>query len=119
MSRPRDHALHVALLRRSEPWKKQPPARGAWLAGGDDLADAAQMANDYRLLAHDLARARRLMPDSRTREYLEAAYAHAHATSAPASLAPRPRAVGLFRDEIPEVVSWLRPHIIWATLSSY
>ena len=37
------------------------------------------MADDYRMLAHDVAKVRRLLPDSRAREYLEAAYAQAHA----------------------------------------
>src|SRR5256885_13223783 len=45
---------------------------------GDDAADATRLADDYRLLAHDLARVRVLMPDSRTREFLEAARSEEH-----------------------------------------
>ena len=77
----RDHALEVALLSRSEHWKAA-AARAQRLAreSAADLADATKMADDYRLLAHDLARARRLIPNTRTREYLEAAYVRAHGT---------------------------------------
>ena len=65
----RDEALKSALLRRSELWKAA-AARARRLARepAKNLADATQMADDYRLLAHDLARARRLIPDTRTRE---------------------------------------------------
>jgi uncharacterized membrane protein SpoIIM required for sporulation len=73
------------------------------------------MADDYRILAHDVARARRLLPNSRTRDYLEAAYAEAHATLHKPAWHPARALLDLFRDEIPAVVSWLRPHIIWAT----
>jgi uncharacterized membrane protein SpoIIM required for sporulation len=73
------------------------------------------MADDYRLLAHDLARVRRLMPDTRAREYLEAIYARAHATLHRTAWRPGYALLTLFRDEIPAVVRWLMPHIIWAT----
>ena len=112
----RDHALKIALLQRSERWKTA-AARAARLSRGAavDLADATQMADDYRLLAHDLARVRRLMPDTRVREYLEAAYARAHATLYHGAWHPGSALLTLFRDEIPAVVRWLTPHIVWAT----
>src|SRR2546429_8241406 len=68
-------------LQRADLWR-QADRRARRLARGrgDDAADATRLADDYRLLAHDLARVRVLMPDSRTREFLEAAYARAHAT---------------------------------------
>jgi uncharacterized membrane protein SpoIIM required for sporulation len=111
-----DQALKAALLRRSEHWKAA-VARAQRLSReqATDLADANQMADDYRLLAHDLARARRLMPDTRVREYLEAAYIHAHATLYRKAWHPGHALLVLFRDEIPAVVRWLTPHIIWAT----
>lgn len=114
---PRDAALKVALLQRSEHWKSA-AARARRLARerAADLADAAQMADDYRLLAHDLARVRRLMPNTRVREYLEAAYVRAHATLHRGAWRPGYALVTLFRDEIPDVVRWLTPHIVWATL---
>ncbi|MGH8209727.1 MAG: stage II sporulation protein M [Steroidobacteraceae bacterium] len=111
----RDQALKVALLQRSAHWKAA-TARAQRLscARAVDLADAAQMADDYRLLAHDLARVRRLLPDTRTREYLEAAYARAHGTLYRGARRPGIALLTLFRDEIPAVVRWLRPHIVWA-----
>jgi uncharacterized membrane protein SpoIIM required for sporulation len=112
----RDHALKVTLLRRSELWKNA-AARMRRLAGGktNDAADALSMADDYRMLAHDVAKIRRLLPDSRAREYLETAYAQAHASLHRPAWHPGHAILSLFRDEIPAVVSWLRPHIIWAT----
>jgi uncharacterized membrane protein SpoIIM required for sporulation len=112
----RDRALEVALLRRAEHWKAA-NARAQRLARepATDLADATKMSDDYRLLAHDLARARRLIPNTRTREYLEAAYVRAHGTLYRKAWHPGQALLTLFRDEIPAVVRWLTPHIIWAT----
>src|SRR5262249_48759921 len=50
----------------------------------EDALDAAAMADDYRMLAHDVANVRPHVattdaPKDRAREYLEAAYAQAHA----------------------------------------
>jgi uncharacterized membrane protein SpoIIM required for sporulation len=117
MSEPaREHALKVTLLRRSELWKSA-AERTRRLAGkkSDDAADAISMADDYRMLAHDVAKVRRLLPDSRAREYLETAYAQAHASLHRPAWHPGQALLSLFRDEIPAVVSWLRPHILWAT----
>jgi uncharacterized membrane protein SpoIIM required for sporulation len=55
------------------------------------------------------------MPDSRVRRYLEAAYLRAHATLHREAFHPAQALLSLFRDEIPAVVRWLTPHIIWAT----
>ncbi|HVW70096.1 MAG TPA: stage II sporulation protein M [Steroidobacteraceae bacterium] len=112
----RDQALKAALLQRSPIWKSADD-RAKRLAHGraKDVADAAQLADDYRLLAHDLARARRLMPRSRTRDYLEAAYARAHSTLYRSAWHPGAALLSLFRDEIPEVTRGLAPHIAWAT----
>jgi uncharacterized membrane protein SpoIIM required for sporulation len=111
-----DQALQTTLLQRAEQWKSA-AARSERLARdpATDLADAAQMADDYRLLAHDLARARRLMPESRVRHYLEAAYARAHATLYRGASRPADALFALFREDIPAVVRWLTPHIVWAT----
>src|SRR2546429_2605504 len=56
-------------LQRADLWR-QADRRARRLARGrgDDAADATRLADDYRLLAHDLARVRVLMPDSRTRD---------------------------------------------------
>jgi uncharacterized membrane protein SpoIIM required for sporulation len=111
-----DRALKAALLQRAGRWQAA-TARAERLSRerAADLADAAQMADDYRLLAHDLARIRRLMPDTRVRQYLEAAYLRAHATLYRGAWHPGSTLLALFRDEIPDVVRWLSPHIAWAT----
>ncbi len=82
----------------------------------NDVADATRLIDDYRLLAHDLARASRLMPESRAREFLEMAYAQAHAALHKPVTHPGYALWSLFRDQIPEAIRWLRPHIIWVTL---
>ena len=75
----------------------------------DDAADAARVADDYRLLAHDLARARALLParaDARVpRERLRARARHAQHGAWHLGA----RSAQLFRDEIPAVGRWLRP----------
>src|SRR5882762_7682775 len=113
----REHALTVSLLQRAERWR-QAERRARRLARGrsEDAADATRLADDYRLLAHDLARVRTLLPDSRTREYLEAAYARAHATLHHGAWRIGSGLLTLFRDEIPAVVRWLRPYILWSTV---
>ena len=113
----RQRALTVSLLQRADLWR-QAEARARRLARGrsDDAADATRLADDYRLLAHDLARVRTLMPDSRTREYLEGAYARAHATLHHGAWRTGSALLTLFRDELPAVVRWLRPYILWSTV---
>src|SRR5882724_12971380 len=112
----RQSARTVSLLQRADLWR-QAQRRARRLARGrsDDAADATRLADDYRLLAHDLARVRLLMPDSRTREYLEAAYARAHATLHHGAWRLGSALLTLFRDEIPAVVRWLGPYILWST----
>ena len=112
----RDQALTAALLRRSEDWQAA-DARAQRLRRerAANLADATQLADDYRLLAHDLARARRLIPNTRAREYLEAAYVRAHGTLYRQARRPGEGLLTLFRDDLPEVTRWLRPYIAWAT----
>jgi len=113
---PREQTLRLTLLQRSALWKEAVErTRRLARKRTADPADAARMADDYRLLAHDVARARSLMPETRTREYLEAAYAQAHTTLHRAAWHPGYALLHLLRDEIPGVVAWLRPYIIWAT----
>lgn len=115
-SEARNEALKAALLQRSALWKAA-DERSSRLARerARDVEDASQLADDYRLLAHDVARARRLMPTSRTRDYLEGAYARAHSTLYRRAWHPGAALVRLFRDEMPGIVRWLAPHIAWAT----
>jgi uncharacterized membrane protein SpoIIM required for sporulation len=112
----RERALTASLMRRAALWRDA-DARARRLARGrsDDAADAARMADDYRLLAHDLARVRTLLPESRTREYLEAAYARAHATLHHGAWRAGSALLTLFRDELPRVVVTLAPYILWST----
>ena len=112
----RERALTVSLMKRAALWRDA-DARARRLAHGrsDDAADATRMADDYRLLAHDLARVRTLLPDSRTREYLEAAYARAHATLHHGAWRLGSALLELFRDELPGVSAALAPHIAWST----
>jgi uncharacterized membrane protein SpoIIM required for sporulation/uncharacterized RDD family membrane protein YckC len=81
----------------------------------DGVDDAAGMADDYRLLAHDLAQARRVMPGSPLHEYLEAAYAQAHATIHKSGWHWGYALLRLFGAELPDVVRRLRPYIVWST----
>jgi uncharacterized membrane protein SpoIIM required for sporulation len=112
----RNRALTASLLKRASLWREA-DERARRLAHGrtPDAADALALADDYRLLAHDLARARLLMPDSRAREYLEAAYARAHATLHHGAWRAGAALATLFRDELPRVVTVLMPYIVWST----
>ena len=113
----RQRALAVALLNRAALWR-QAEERALRLADARsaDAADAARLADDYRLLAHDLARARALMPESRTREYLESAYARAHVTLHQGAWHLGSTLRRLLREEIPAAVRWLLPYIAWTSL---
>ncbi|HEV2227745.1 MAG TPA: stage II sporulation protein M [Steroidobacteraceae bacterium] len=112
----RERALAASLMKRAPLWRAA-DERARRLARGrtGDGGDAARMADDYRMLAHDLARVRTLLPDSRAREYLEAAYARAHATLYHGAWRAGSALVTLFRDELPRVVAALAPYIVWST----
>jgi len=81
-----------------------------------DAADANRMVEDYRLLAHELARVRRTHAQTEAHEYLESAYARAHATLHYGAWHLGDALLSLFRDQLPAVVQWLRPYILWVTL---
>jgi uncharacterized membrane protein SpoIIM required for sporulation len=112
-----NQALATALLRRAESWHDA-DARAARLASGhtDDTIDAVRLADDYRLLAHDLARARALIPASRAREYLEHAYARAHATLYHGGFDLRSALLRVLAVEVPATIRWLAPYILWTTV---
>ena len=113
----RERALRTTLLQRSEMWKVAAErAKRLMSKRTEDVADVSRLVDDYRLLAHDLARARRLMPNSRARTFLEAAYAQAHATLHKEASHPGYALWSLFRDQIPAAMRWLRPHLIWVSL---
>ncbi|HEV2286266.1 MAG TPA: stage II sporulation protein M [Steroidobacteraceae bacterium] len=111
----RDSALAHALLRRAPLWQEAEARAGRFVRGrSDDAADAARVADDYRLLAHDLARARALLPRSRAREYLESVYAGVHATLNHGDWRLGAALLQLLRVEIPASMCWLRPYLAWA-----
>jgi uncharacterized membrane protein SpoIIM required for sporulation len=112
----RRQALIANLLSRMSLWREA-DARAQRLGRGRsvDAADAVRLAQDYRLLAHDLARVRTLLPNARAREFLEAAYTRAHVTLHRGAWRADRALLALFRDELPAVVRWLRPYILWCT----
>lgn len=113
----RERVLRTTLLQRADAWRAAADRAKRLISGRtENVAEASQLVDDYRLLAHDLARARRLMPDSRARTFLEAAYAQAHATLHKQASHPGYAVWSFFRDQVPEAVRWLRPHIVWVTL---
>ena len=113
----RHQALAASLLMHARAWQEA-DARASRLAQSrtDDAGDAVHLVEDYRLLAHDLARARALMPASRTREYLESAYARAHATLHHGAWHAASALRVLFVAEIPAAARWLAPYLAWTTL---
>jgi uncharacterized membrane protein SpoIIM required for sporulation len=112
----RRQALAANLLSRMPLWREA-DARARRLAVGhiDEASDAVRLAQDYRLLAHDLARVRTLLPNTRTREYLEGAYARAHLTLHHGVWRADRALLDLLRDELPAVARWLLPYIVWCT----
>jgi uncharacterized membrane protein SpoIIM required for sporulation len=112
----RRQALTANLLSRVPLWRAADArARRLNLRQVDEATEAMRLAEDYRLLAHDLARVRSLLPDTRTREYLEGAYARAHLTLHHGAWRADRALLALFRDELPAVVRWLLPYILWCT----
>jgi uncharacterized membrane protein SpoIIM required for sporulation len=112
----REQALKSALLQRAPRWREA--VERAQQLGSKRAADvdaALEAVEDYRLLARELATARRLLPDGRTREYLEGAYALAHAAVHRAGSHPGQALLSLLRDQIPQAAAALRRHIIWVS----
>jgi uncharacterized membrane protein SpoIIM required for sporulation len=108
----------ATLLERSASWRAA-AERARRFAGAqrtESVDEAIALVEDYQLLAHDLSRARRLMPPNPTRQFLETAYAQAHATLYRGATHPGYALWGFFRDQIPRAVSELKAHILWVTL---
>jgi len=113
----RHRALAQALLERAPLWQEaEARARRFSRGRSDDPSDAARLADDYRLLAHDLARARALVPRSRAREYLESTYARVHATLNHGEWRLGDTLLRTFREDIPAAVRWLAPYLLWTTV---
>ena len=80
-----------------------------------DVAAASAVVDDYRVVATQLANARRLAPNSLARNGLEAAYGRIHADLQRPAVHAGYALWSLFRDELPRSVRQLRPHIAWIT----
>jgi uncharacterized membrane protein SpoIIM required for sporulation len=113
----RRQALISALLQRAGLWREA-QARLDRLdnARTEDATDAARVADDYRMLAHDLARVRDLLPATRTREYLEGVYARAHGALHQGAWRPGSALRQFTRVELPAAIIWLAPYLWWTTL---
>ncbi|HKZ72958.1 MAG TPA: stage II sporulation protein M, partial [Steroidobacteraceae bacterium] len=110
-------SLRTLLMKRAAFWKDAlERARRLSHARDVEVQEAATAVEDYRLLARDLATARRLAPESRAREYLESAYSQSHATLHRPAVRPLAALWNLLRNDVPEVVASLRPHIAWVSV---
>lgn len=93
-------------------------AAGLRRRAGSDVDDALAVVDDYRRAAQEVnaARQRQSAADSRSGEYVEAAYADLHdAIHRPARL-PGQVLLALFRDRIPAAVQDMRVHLLAVTL---
>lgn len=108
--------LLQALQRRAPLWRAALARAQSLRRGADDVDAPARLIADYRLLARDLASARRLAPHSRMRAALEAAYAQAHATLYHDAVQPVQALVRIGRDALPAAVAALTPYIVWIAL---
>lgn len=110
-------ALRTLLMRRANAWRAALERARALSSGRtDDIREAAQAVDDYRVLARDLATARRLAPESQAREFLETAYAQSHATLHRRAVRPLQALASLLRNDVPEVLAALRLHVAWVAV---
>lgn len=117
MSDATEHALRSWLERRVGVWQRlaalAPRLMRARAAG---VAEAIEMAEGYRGVARDLALARRVLPEGRTRSALESLYADLHAGLHRPPHRWRSDLHGLLRDEIPGIMRGVRAQLVWVTL---
>lgn len=117
MSNAADKALRSWLERRLGVWQRLATLSARLTrTRAADVAEAVEMAQGYRTVARDLALARRVMPESRTRGALETLYASLHAGLHRPPHRWRSDARRLLRDDIPQIMRELRTHLIWVTL---
>lgn len=74
------------------------------------------MAEGYRAVARDLALARRVMPEGRTRSALESLYANLHASLHRPPHHWRSDLKRLLRDDVPGIMHGLRAQLVWVSL---
>jgi uncharacterized membrane protein SpoIIM required for sporulation len=80
------------------------------------VEEAQHRVERYRAIARDLTIARKLAPRSGATSALESLYLSAHLGLDTAARHGSARLLRLFRDEIPEVITTLRPSILWLAL---
>ena len=81
----------------------------------DDASAAIALTDAYRSLAREVAQARRLDPDTPPGSRLESAYARLHMALHRPAWNWKQVVVTYLRDDLPEVVRWLRPYITWTS----
>jgi uncharacterized membrane protein SpoIIM required for sporulation len=112
-----DHALQSWLNRRVAVWQRL-AALAERLMGhrASGVAEAIEMAEGYRGVARDLALARRVMPEGRTRSALESLYANLHASLHRPPHHWRNDLRRLLREDVPRIMHGLRGHLAWVAL---
>jgi uncharacterized membrane protein SpoIIM required for sporulation len=102
--------------------KSRAPIWSQWIAQAQEpsrglsVEEAQRRIERYRAIARDLTIARRLAPGSGATAALESLYLSAHTRIDAAARQTRASLLRLFRDEIPEIVTTLRPTILWLAL---
>jgi len=81
----------------------------------DDASEAIALFDEYRSLARDVAQARRLDPETPPGTALESSYAQLHTALHRPAWNLKQAAMKYLREDIPDVVVWLRPYIIWTS----
>lgn len=112
-----ERALRSWLERRLSVWQRLATLSGRLMrTRATDVSEAVEMAEGYRTVARDVALARRVMPESRTRAALESLYASLHAGLHRPPHHWRSDLRRLLRDDVPTVMRELRFHLVWVTL---
>lgn len=108
-----DDSLRAWLSRRVESWQQIEQQQQRLTRGRrHDVPAANAVIDGYRVLARDLATARRLMPGSRVARFLEAAYLKAHALLARPAHAFLADFRTLMVEDVPAITRELRTYIL-------
>lgn len=117
MSSASDQALRSWLDRRVTVWQRLATLASRLMrTRATGVSEAIEMAEGYRGVARDLALARRVMPAGRTRTALESLYANLHASLHRPPHRWRSDLRRLLRDDVPGILHWMRPQLVWVTM---
>lgn len=117
MSTATDHALRSWLDRRVSVWQRLASLATRLMGGrASTVAEAIEMAEGYRGVARDLALARRVLPEGRTRTALESLYAGLHASLHRPPHHWRSDLRRLLRDDVPAIMHGLRTPLAWVSM---